>query len=381
MRPRVVRHHVRIAINSNANISARAIIEIRTHLDIAMTMKPVILISVLILSAAQIAFAASIEVVANSESQWTGVTVSQSGRVFVNFPRWVADVPVSVAELDEDGEARPYPNVEMNGWQLGEDPLGKFVCVQSVYIDANDRLWILDAGNPGPEFLGVVEGGARLFEVDLSADEVVRTINFDYEIAPPPSYLNDVRVDTNTNTAYITESELGGIVVVDLETGNSRRVLAEHELTKAENINVVVGGIPLEYPVASDGIALDVDGGWLYFQALTGRTLYRVPTNALRDASLDDDAMASRVERFALSGVSDGLLFTPEGVYVSALEDDSIKLVNGNGEVATVVDDPRILWPDSFAREPDGSVVFTTSQIHLGENPPGPYRILRIVPD
>ena len=39
--------------------------------------------------------------------QWTGIAVSPSGRVFVNFPRWSPDVPMSVGELGEDGEVAP----------------------------------------------------------------------------------------------------------------------------------------------------------------------------------------------------------------------------------------------------------------------------------
>jgi len=34
--------------------------------------------------------------------------------------------------------------------------------------------------------------------------------------------------------------------------------------------------------------------------------------------------------------------------------------------------------PDSFALDADGRVLFTTSQIHLGPNPPTPYLILRL---
>lgn len=343
-------------------------------------MKPVISISAFILAIVQIAhvaLAASVEDVHTSDRQWTGIAVSQSGRLFVNFPRWSPDVPVSVAEISANGQVRPYPYVEMNNWKTGDDPVGKFVCVQSVYIDANDRLWILDPGNP--EFAGVIPGAARLFEVDLTRDEIVRAIQFDESIAPPDSYLNDVRVDTTTNTAFITDSNLGAIVVVDLETGGARRLLTSQPSTKAEQIEVVVRGVPFEWPVHSDGIALDTKGGWLYFQALTGRTLYRVPTSALRDTSLTEDALGKRIERFAESGVADGLLFAHEGVYVSSLEDDSIKHVDQNGKVTTVVTDSRILWPDAFAIEPDGTVLFTTSQVHLEDKPIGPYRILRIV--
>ncbi len=316
--------------------------------------------------------------VATSERQWTGVAVSREGRVFVNFPRWSLDVPVSVGELNGDGTVRPYPGEEPNDWKPGDDPGVHFICVQSVYVDSENRLWILDPANP--MLMGVVPGGPKLMEVDLVKNEIVRTVKLDSTIAPRTSYLNDVRVDAETETAFITESGLGALVVVDLASGSARRLLDDHPATKAENIDIVIGDRPFPAKIHADGIALDVAEGCLYFQALTGRTLYRVPTAALRDESLGSEHLAVSVERFAESGVSDGLLFSHGRIYVSALEEGSIKVVDSEGAVRTVVKDSRIIWPDSFAEGPDGCIYFTTSQIHLGPNPPTPYRILKICP-
>jgi hypothetical protein len=317
--------------------------------------------------------------VAQSDRQWTGVAVSRSGRVFVNFPRWSPNVPVSVGELMKDGSVVPYPNESLNGWKAGEESGGKFVCVQSVYVDGEDHLWILDPANP--MFSGVVPGGAKLLQVDLSENAVVRADVFDTTIAPTGSYLNDVRVDTRKKTMYITDSGLGAIIVVDVDSGRARRLLKDHPSTKAEKITITIDGRPVPVVVHSDGIALDAAGGWLYYQALTGRTMYRVPTAALCDRSLSAEELAERVERFAESGVSDGLWYGNGGVYVSSLEDGAIKHVGADGRVTTVVKDSRIVWPDSFAMGPDSSLWFTTSQIHLGPNPPTPYRILKLMPE
>ena len=43
----------------------------------------------------------------------TGVAVSASGRVFVNFPRWGDDVKFTVGEV-RNGKAAAYPNQDMN---------------------------------------------------------------------------------------------------------------------------------------------------------------------------------------------------------------------------------------------------------------------------
>ena len=53
-------------------------------------------------------------------------------------------------------------------------------------------------------------------KIDLLTNKIAQTITFDESIAPERSYLNDVRKDTKTGHAFITESGTGSIVVVNL---------------------------------------------------------------------------------------------------------------------------------------------------------------------
>src|SRR5215217_6822379 len=48
----------------------------------------------------------------------TGVTVSRSGRIFVNFPRWGDPVEYTVAEL-KDGQTVAYPDADINNFKEG----------------------------------------------------------------------------------------------------------------------------------------------------------------------------------------------------------------------------------------------------------------------
>jgi sugar lactone lactonase YvrE len=131
--------------------------------------------------------------------------------------------------------------------------------------------------------------------------------------------------------------------------------------------------------VHADGIAYDRTNDLVYYQALIGRTLYRIVGAALRDPSLDEEALGATVETVAESGTSDGLLWDgADGIFISAIENDAIKRWRPEGGVEIVIQDPRIAWPDSFALGPDGGLYVTTSQIHRGPNPPDPYRVLRI---
>jgi sugar lactone lactonase YvrE len=325
----------------------------------------------------------TLEIFAESDRQWTGVAVTEDGRVFVNFPRWGPEVPVSVAEILADGSLRSYPDEVWQGWTPGADPTNSFVCVQSVVADGEGSLWVLDPANPW--FQGVVPGGARLIEIDLATDRMVRVIGFDETVAPAGSYLNDVRIDHAHGSAYISDSGTGALVVVDLDTGASRRVLGDHASTSAEEVVLNIGGADWLLPnsaapqVHADGIAYERVSDFIYYQALTGRTLYRIAGTALRDSSLDDLALAARVERVADSGASDGLLWDgAKGIFISAIEDDAIKRWSASGGVEVIVQDPLIAWPDSFAMAPDGGLYVTTSQIHRGPDPPEPYRILKV---
>jgi len=320
----------------------------------------------------------SFDVIAESrEFQWTGIAVSRSGRVFVNYPRWNQPFDLSVAELGAAGAPiKAYPDDAWNRWdpRLRIAPATRFVCVQAIHVDALDRLWILDPASP--RFEGVVPGEAKLVQVDLATNQVVNVIRFDAAVAPKESYLNDIRVDTQRDIAYITDSGKGGIIVVDLKTGAARRTLDNHPSVLAEDIAITIDNEPLlggdgKTPqVHSDGIALSADAETLYYQALTGRTLYRIPTSVLRDANATPQQVAAAVQRVATTVVTDGMEIDAAGnVYFTAIERNAIVARTPDGELKTIASGPALSWPDSFAwgnaaANTADTLYVTTAQIH-----------------
>ena len=316
--------------------------------------------------------------VATSKKLWTGVAVSKEGRIFVNYPRWSPDVDVSVAEVISEDSVIPYPDDAWNTWSTESPASDIFVCVQSVYIDKNNNLWTLDPANP--YFQGVVSGGPKLVKVDLTTDQVIQTYYFDENVAPKESYLNDIRIDTDQNIGYLTDSGLGGIIVIDLSTGKARRLLDDHASTKAEDITLTIEGKPLNLIVHSDGLALDPENVYLYYQALTGRNLYRIKTEYLRDTNLSAQELANEVEWVTESGASDAIEFDNAGnLYFTSIELNAIRKYTPQGKLEMVVQDDMLKWPDSFSITTDGTIYLTTSQLHLGNNPPDPYKIFKIV--
>jgi len=312
----------------------------------------------------------------------TGVTVSQQGRIFVNFPKWGDEVSFTVAEI-RGGEAVAYPDEAMNQTHP-DDPAAALVSVQSVVVDPADRLWILDTGSP--LFQPTEYGGPKLVCIDLTMDQVIKKILFPQNVALPTTYLNDVRFDLRRGSegmAFITDSAQkgpNGIIVVDLASGESWRRLHDHPSTKAEELQTflpIVEGRPfLEYQsngsvkqgagMGSDGITISSDGARLYYCPLGSRKLYSVDTDALADRSLIDREVAATVTNEGdRGGASDGLESDAAGyIYSTNYEHNAILRRRPGEEWETVTHDPRLLWPDTLSLAADGYLYVTANQLH-----------------
>ncbi len=321
----------------------------------------------------------------------TGVTVSQKGRIFVNFPRWGDNVPFTVAEI-VNGKAVAFPSAKINDFgtngtraalSMKDTPSAQkqraqhLVGVQSVVVDAADHLWILDTGSI--EFNPTMPGGPKLIGVDLTTNKVVKTIEFSPNVARPKSYFNDVRFDLTqgkSGTAYITDSGDSGIVVVDLASGISTRRLDNHYSTQIvpKFVPYVEGDAlystkPGKFPgyvqFASDGIALSADGSRLFYCPLASRHLYSVSTALLRNSKAAESLVEESVIDHGEKGMSDGLEADAQGrIYVTLVEHNAIARRLPNSLYQTVVSDPRLLWPDTMSIAHNGYLYVISNQLH-----------------
>jgi sugar lactone lactonase YvrE len=319
----------------------------------------------------------------------TGVTVSQKGRIFVNFPKWGDEVAFTVAEIGPgEGKVAAYPDEVINQTDPN-DPAANLVSVQSVVVDPADRLWILDTGSP--LFQPTKYGGPKLVCVDLETNEVNKKILFPQDVALPTTYLNDIRFDLRRGregVAYITDSAQNGsngIIVVDLASGESWRRLNDHPSTKSADIQTFMpivegrpfivkkqehqekkGSLTLAANMGSDGIAISANGNRLYYCPLASRKLYSASTEALIDRSLDDQYVSHTVrDEGDKGGASDGLESDAEGrIYVTNYEHNSILRRYPDGQWETIVHDPHLLWPDTLSLASDGFLYVTANQLH-----------------
>lgn len=255
--------------------------------------------------------------------------------------------------------------------------------MQSVVIDAHDRLWLLDTGRvltpDGSTLVESAHGGPKLIGMDLSTNKPFQTILFPQDVVYPDSYPNDVRFDLRPNLtasgkglAYITDSSGEGnnaIIVVDLGTGESWRRLGLSKSVRSEDQYLpFIWGQPFYYrhggkekplgyfDLGADAIAISADGETLYWGPIGSRYLYSAPTRVLREnksrggGGLSEEVLARQaVTSLGQTGVKDGMETDSNGVvYMGNFEANAVVAFDPrNGTVQTLVRDPRINWVDT----------------------------------
>ena len=134
----------------------------------------------------------------------------------------------------------------------------------------------------------------------------------------------------------------------------------------------------------ADGIALSPDGQWLYYHALTGRTLYRVPTKVLTDEGQDPNEIPRQIENLGRTGNCDGMEYDAAGrIFLTQIEQNAVARfapAGSGNRVEILAQSSELAWPDSFAVGPDGGLYVTASRIHQQPEPPGLYRLFKLTP-
>jgi sugar lactone lactonase YvrE len=322
-------------------------------------MRLLIFIIIISLSACTSKGGEKFQLIAKSQNQLTGVAVSKDARVFTNFPCWSDDVPISVGEVI-NGQIVPYPNKNWNDMSKDQS----FKAVQSVVVDAKNRLWIIDTRNP--QFKGVLNGGPIVYVFDLTTNKMIEQFIFPENTYTKDSYFNDIRIDTKNEFAYMTDSGDGAIIVLNISTKKAKRILDNHKSTASEVDHLICDGHRWNNSVDSDGIALNTQTNELYFIALTGHSLYKISTDDLMNDELSEDELQAKVSLVKKVPATDGMMFDKKGnLWLGGLEDNSINVLKKEGRLTKYKKDKRLRWVDSFALGPKGEIYFTTSQIHL----------------
>ena len=229
--------------------------------------------------------------------------------------------------------------------------------VQALWDDTSDHLWALDTGvadskNPI---------APKLVEFDLATNQPIHTYTFEGTISVVDA-LNDVRVDVKNHAAYLTAAgHDGGIVVLDLDSGHSRLVLAnDRSAVPSPGEHLMIGNQPAVFPngsqvvIRTDGIALSPDARWLYYRPLNDHNYWRVETASLRDASLSAAALSKQVQFLGKGAMSGGLIMDRRGtLYAGDIEHATVVAFTIKDKAMTsrvfVKAPGELAWADGFA--------------------------------
>jgi hypothetical protein len=309
-------------------------------------------------------------------SGWpSGVAVSSHGRIFVSFPQ--TNGQHSTATLCEiaDGCAIPFPYARVHS---DRQP---FTSIEGVRCGSNDRIYAVDTGSTDSSRCDPAR--AALWVLDAHSGGIVRHYAFPTDVVFPTTYLTDLALDhRGGGTVYLLDSGAeapNALILLDLASGNARRVLNDHSSMRASGSlgrrGVLASGKPLlvrdasghAHPVQAGAVsvALRTDDNTLYWSKHD--TLYSVSTELLLDPYTSGEKLDSAINTWPIRHFSsDGLARDKEGhiLFTDVTHNGVQRLSPLQGHYDLLVSDPRISWPDGIAEGPDGAIYVTSSQFH-----------------
>lgn len=307
-----------------------------------------------------------------------GLKFDSAGSMYVTTARWGGpDMPATVSKVVKTGdkyELAPFPSEALNDIS---NPDG-LKAVLGFEIDEKDVMWLLDQGHVAGQPSGPKDEKIVLW--DIKAGKEIQRLEFGPDVSDKKcSFLNDVVVDNASGFAYIADSGIfgdplcGGLIVYDRKANTARRVLNATKFTNDDtNFSFAINGRQVlkngRMRTGADGIALSGDRKTLYWTSLTGNTLYSLPTTLLRDSKVSESELeaAVRVET-QLPSNADGLAADRDGnVYLTALQLNGVlKWEPATRRLTQVAYNPGMVWPDTLAFAPDGTLHVLSNHLHL----------------
>lgn len=305
-----------------------------------------------------------------------GTKVDAEGNIYVSSARWGGkEIPSTLSKLVQIGDEwvlQAYPSEQLNNVS---NPDG-LKSVLGFEIDRNNVMWILDQGHISGS---MQQGDAKLILWDINTNkEIQRYVFSNTEADTKCSFLNDLVVDNDTDTAYITDSGIfcdplhGGLITYDKKSNSVNRVLNQSKFTNNDPnfvFNIKGKKVTESNPMktGADGIALSSDKETLYWTNLTGNILYSLPTALLRDFSTNETTVENAVrEELVLPSNTDGMTSDSKGnLYLTALTLDGIlKYDTHSRELTRFVHHPEMNWPDTLAWGPDQALYIISNNLN-----------------
>lgn len=307
-----------------------------------------------------------------SDTRPGNITITPDNRVILT--QQPLDAPsLRVVEVKPDGTKVPFPNQDWaDGPDTGEVGIAATIGIAS---DASGIVWILDMGGEN--------SAPKLVAWSTKTNALHKTIEIPADVVTPISFLQDFALDEKRGKIYISDmtftapaSDLKpAIVVVDLDTGEARRVLEGTTSFMPSDEDVVIGeqlvgfkdakGNPQPWHLSMNAISIDPAFEYVYFGTMNGRDILRIPAAELADATLDDAALSEKIERYGEKGPNDGFIVDGQGrVFSGDVTRDAVTVSTADSFEIFAQDDIRLRWADGFAFAPDGTLYIVANQLN-----------------
>lgn len=254
-----------------------------------------------------------------------------------------------------------YPFPDSSFQEQFTSPLG-------IYLDLQNRLWVLDHGNYGLK-------DPHLFAFDASNGQVLVSYPFPRDVARKWVMLNDLAVSPDGQFVFISAPGMfrkrSSIIVFDVSARSARRVLTDHPSVMRKKLLPVVDGKKMSFLLGMfkvrpgvDGIDADPRGRYVYYAAMADTLLYRIPVDVITDESLDDEAMAPMIQSVGERPLADGIRVDDKNlIYLTDFQNHRILSMDPYGELAVVMENDAIRWADGLSIGADGDLYITDSAL------------------
>ena len=164
------------------------------------------------------------------------------------------------------------------------------------------------------------------------------------------SWANDIVVDETNGYAYISDTWAdGGLIVYDFARNRARR---------------------FDDASLHPDPDMSHDGGTVYYCEISRQILWSVPTAALRNWTMSNSDISPLVHNWGIKGFSDGMTADNHGrLYFGNQATSSVMSwemgTSIESAVAVAVNTSTMQWPDTFAWDGNGGLVFVSNKLQL----------------
>ncbi|QKJ21867.1 L-dopachrome tautomerase-related protein [Poseidonibacter lekithochrous] len=290
------------------------------------------------------------------------IAISKEGRIFLTVQP-LLHPNTKALEISAIGTNIAYPNTK---YSKGKESIIKAAI--GIKIDKNDNLWILDLGD-------------KKFVVwDTKKNKLKKIIKLPEAVLTPASFLQDFAFDEKRNRIIIADMTQGDLksaptpafITVNTITGKAKRIAQGHSSMMPD----FEGGFAL------NPIAIDPTFKWVYYGALHGKKIYRIPAS-----SFDNEKnVIKNIKEYGTKTYSDGIAADSKGnVYITDIQNDAIGLTTSK-EYKILAKLPKgQSWADGLTIAANGYIYATVNQLNRAaalnngkEEGVGPYLVVKI---